>query len=296
VTSVSIAAAAKLNLGLEVLGRRSDGYHDVRTVLQTVSIVDHLTVSESRILQVVSPGFDLTSGENLALRAARLITEELDTLPVRIDLRKAIPPAAGLGGASSDAAASLRAIPALWRRQRSPAWLAGLASQLGSDVPFFLTGGTALATGRGEEIAALPPLPLVWFVVAVPELNMPNKTATMYRCLTPGDVTDGAAVDAVAASIASGSLPNWSSVPNAFTRALLELHPQLHALRGIFRRAGAPFVAVTGAGPGHFTAVLDRRDADAIRQTVADHYREPLSTFVCTPLPASPAPIVTTGS
>jgi 4-diphosphocytidyl-2-C-methyl-D-erythritol kinase len=296
VTSVSIAAAAKLNLGLEVLGRRSDGYHEVRTVLQTVSIIDHLTVSESGILQVVSPGLDLPSGENLALRAARLITEELGTLPVRIDLQKTIPPAAGLGGASSDAAASLRAVPALWRRQRSSAWLAGLAAQLGSDVPFFLAGGTALATGRGEEIATLPPLPLVWFVVAVPELDLPNKTATMYGRLAPTDFTDGAAVDALAASIASGDLPHWSSMPNTFTRPLLELHPQLHALRDAFRRAGAPFVAVTGAGPGHFTAVPDRRRAVAIRTAVADDYAEPLRMFVCTPIPASPAPIFTTGS
>jgi 4-diphosphocytidyl-2-C-methyl-D-erythritol kinase len=296
VTSVSIAAAAKLNLGLEVLGRRSDGYHEVRTVLQTVSIIDHLTVSESGILQVVSPGLELSSGENLALHAARLMTEELGTPPVRIDLQKTILVAAGLGGASSDAASTLRAILTLWRRQRSPAKLAGLAAQLGSDVPFFLSGGAALASGRGEEIAALPPLSLVWFVVAVPRLNLLNKTSTMYHRLAPADFTDGAAVDALAASIASGNLPDWSSMPNAFTRPLLESQPQLHALRDAFRRAGAPFVAVTGAGPGHFTAVPERRDADAIRAAVADDYAGPLSTFVCTPLPASPAPIVTTGS
>lgn len=294
--SVSIAAAAKLNLGLEVLRRRSDGYHDVRTVLQTVSIIDHLIISESALLQVVSPEFDLPAGENLALRAAREISRELDTPPVRIDLQKTIPMAAGLGGASSDAAATLRAIPALWRRACSPAEVARLAARLGSDVPFFLTGGTALASGRGEEIASLPPLPLIWFVVAVPDLTLPNKTATMYSQLTPADFTDGAEVDRIAATIASGELPNWSAMPNAFARPLLASHPQLHALHEAFRVAGAPFVAVTGAGPGHFTAVPERGDADAIRSAIEARYAEPLRTYVCTPLPASPAPIVTTGS
>ncbi|HET8523189.1 MAG TPA: 4-(cytidine 5'-diphospho)-2-C-methyl-D-erythritol kinase [Thermomicrobiales bacterium] len=293
---MSIAAAAKLNLGLEVLRRRSDGYHEVRTVLQTVSITDNLTISESGILQVVSPGFDLPTGENLVLSAAREITRELDTPPVRIDLQKTIPAAAGLGGASSDAASTLRAILALWRRYCSPTDLAALAARLGSDVPFFLTGGTALASGRGEEIAPLPPLPLVWFVVAVPQLNLVHKTANMYRQLTMADFTDGTEVEGIAATIASGDLPNWSGMPNPFMRPLIESHPQLHALHDAFRFAGAPFVAVTGAGPGHFTAVPERGDADAIRAVVAERYAEPLITFVCTPLPASPDPIVTTGS
>jgi 4-diphosphocytidyl-2-C-methyl-D-erythritol kinase len=197
-----------------------------------------------------------------------------------------------MGGASSDAAAALRASISLWQRRLSSSEIDSIAAQLGSDVPFFLKGGTALATGRGEQTRRLPPLPLVWFVVAVPDASIERKTARMYGQLCPADFSDGSAVDAIASSIASGKLPDWSSMSNAFVRPLHEMRPDFQALHDAFDAAGAPFVAVTGAGVGHFTAVADRERAEAIRAALISRYPNHLRTFVCRPVETSPDPIV----
>ena len=157
---------AKINLTLEILGKRADGYHEVRTVMQTVGLADRLEVSAAADLSFTCSDPALATPDNLVYRAARLLQADYGARAgAALRLEKRIPVAAGMGGGSSDAAATIVALNRLWNLQLSPTEQRRLAAALGSDVPFFLTGGTALATGRGERITPLPPLPQYWIAL-----------------------------------------------------------------------------------------------------------------------------------
>ncbi len=177
-------AHAKINLGLEVLGRRSDGYHEVRTVLQTIGLCDTLEVTparESITLECSDP--KLPSGEeNIVMKAARMLRDASGVhAGAKIRLAKRIPVQAGLGGGSSDGAVALLALSRLWNLPLDRERLLPLAERLGSDVPFFFYGGTAFAAGRGEEVYPLPDAPACHVVVAWPQSGMATNEA--YRLL-----------------------------------------------------------------------------------------------------------------
>jgi len=187
-TGLTIRTSAKVNLCLRVLGRRADGYHEIETVLHTVGLWDRLSLSpipgEPRIaLEADTP--DVPSDEgNLCWRAADLIARHAKAPDgVAIRLEKSIPVAAGLGGGSSDAAATLVGLARLWELDLAPEEVASLAAQLGADVPFFLRGGCCLARGRGEELDPVPELS-AWLVLVVPERRVP--TAQAYAALRRG--------------------------------------------------------------------------------------------------------------
>lgn len=191
--TVRIACPAKVNLHLEVLGRRRDGYHELRTVFAPVGVWDELALDPAPAgvfeVSVEPPGAAPESADNLALRAARALAGALGLdRGVRLALRKRIPTGGGLGGGSSDAAAALVGAARLWRADVSVAELAPLAAELGADVPYFLTGGVAWGVGRGSELSPLPDLP-PWWVVLLPG-PAPISTAEVYRVL------DAEAVDA----------------------------------------------------------------------------------------------------
>ncbi|MEW5764595.1 MAG: 4-(cytidine 5'-diphospho)-2-C-methyl-D-erythritol kinase [Acidobacteriota bacterium] len=175
-----VHACAKFNLGLEVLGRRPDGFHEMRTVIQSLALSDVLDVypaPSGLALECSDPS--LPSGEeNLVMRAARMLQEAFSCRKgARLRLLKRIPVQAGLGGGSADAAATLLALSRLWRLPGRPADLMPLAANLGSDVPFFLCGGTALGVGRGEEVYALPDAPRLEVVIALSPRGMPTARA-----------------------------------------------------------------------------------------------------------------------
>jgi 4-diphosphocytidyl-2-C-methyl-D-erythritol kinase len=181
-----ISAPAKINLFLEVLGRRADGFHALESVFQTLALADELTIT-------CSPGAGITltcsdptipaDASNLVWRAAAALQARRPSLGrVQIDLLKRIPHGAGLGGGSSDAASTLLALNHLCTDPVPAAELAAIALELGSDVPFFLLGGTAYATGRGEELTALPPLPTLPVTVFMPAAQLP--TPAVFRALT----------------------------------------------------------------------------------------------------------------
>ena len=184
-TEVSLACPAKVNLSLRVHRRRRDGYHAISTVLQTVDLCDRLTVrridpTEPMGLEV--PGGGAPKGDsNLVLAAARAFFEAVGepARGVRFELRKSIPAGSGLGGGSSDAAGTLAALQELWGEPLSPQGLRAAAAAVGSDVPFFLIGGTALATGRGEKLQALEDVEVTPAVVAAPAVEV--STALVYR-------------------------------------------------------------------------------------------------------------------
>jgi 4-diphosphocytidyl-2-C-methyl-D-erythritol kinase len=165
-----LKARAKINLALDVLFRRPDGYHEVAMVMQSVALADRVTLEADSAISVAATAAELECGpSNLAYRAAALLRERCGVdCGVRITLEKNIPLAAGLAGGSADAAAVLRGLNRLWGLGLKLAELENIGAALGSDVPFCLRGGTALATGRGEALAPLPPLPSVWVVLAKP--------------------------------------------------------------------------------------------------------------------------------
>ena len=192
------------------------------------------------------------------MRALHLLRDETNHPGgARIHLRKQIPAAAGLGGASSDAAAALVGGRELWRQNVSDAELHDLAARLGSDVPFFLRGGCAVGRGRGDLLEPLPLPADLWFVVVVPDVRIPAKTASLYARLSPDDFSDGSRIAAQAARLKAGLAPDMTLMANAFARPLYAMVPELAALPDIMRDAGAESVAISGAGPAHYALVDD---------------------------------------
>ena len=171
--SVTLVAPAKINWTLEVLGLRDDGYHEVRTVMQTIDICDEVVLERSAALTLSVEGDHAATDEDHTLLAARLLGKELGReLPASIHIRKRIPVSAGLGGGSSDAAAVLRGLDALYDLDAGMERLGSVAAGIGSDVGFFLHGGTALGEGRGERILPLPDAPEAWLVVLTPPISL----------------------------------------------------------------------------------------------------------------------------
>ena len=255
---ISARAYAKVNLALEVLGPRPDGYHEVRTVLQTISLWDELTFRPSEELALCCDDPALETPENLVLQAARLLREECQVVAgAQIELRKGIPVAAGLGGGSADAAATLLALDRLWGLGLPQGRLLGLASDLGSDVPFLLVGGTAFAWGRGEEFELLPELPRRWLVLLCSGPSAPGKTAAMYARLGQAHFSDGKTVDILVNGIKAGGhlLEDW--MVNGFDAVAHGAFPELKARRRAFVAAGAGRVFVAGTGPTLYALVSD---------------------------------------
>ena len=190
--ALRVTAYAKINLTLEVLGRREDGYHEVKTILQTVDLADVLDVDHAPTLKVQCNVPHLNGSANLVWRAARELAATQAMSPqARIFIRKGIPESMGLGGGSSDAAAALLALNRLWGLGLSLDELAGLAAGLGADVPFFLRGGTALAEGRGEQASFLPPLPGWPVLLLCPSITLEDKTRRLYSRISPAHYSDG---------------------------------------------------------------------------------------------------------
>jgi len=270
-------APAKLNLALEVLGRRPDGYHDLATVFQTVDLCDDLTFERVERADQLSLHGDLATPDNLILRAARALHPNN---AARITLSKRIPIAAGLGGGSSDAAATLRALSRLWRTQAA---LPPLAASLGADIPFLLLGGTAFATGIGHLLERLPDPPTRWTILYTPFDAPPDKTTRAYRALLPSAYSDGTATRVIAAALRRGEWPDLSHAPNAFESVADELFPGLVAARRRLSQAGAPWARLTGAGPTLFSLVEDRGTAAAILARLS----APERSWIAATLPAT---------
>ena len=265
-----LPAYAKLNLTLEVLGRRSDGYHEVSTLLQTISLCDEVLLEPASDITLASELPGVPREQDLAFQAAMLLKQASGSPQgVRITVVKGIPITAGLGGGSSDAAAVLVGLNRLWELKWPQAKLVDLAARLGSDVPFFIFGGTAFAHSRGEGITPLPPLPAHWLVVLPASWPLPNKTATMYQSLPPSDYSDG---QHTARAIEMAHLRRL--VPphlhfNAFERIALQVFPELSSFKERFLAAGAESVHLAGGGPSLYCVV----DSEATGEVLRDRLR-----------------------
>jgi 4-diphosphocytidyl-2-C-methyl-D-erythritol kinase len=276
---VSTLAPAKINWTLEVLGRRPDGYHEVRTILQSVDLCDRVRVSPAADLELALTGPVGQSGtpltgmpapENLAYRAAALLRDRAGGRPLgaRIELEKAIPADAGLGGGSSDAAATLRALNRLWDLDLPQGELARLGAQLGSDVPFFVFGGTALGRGRGDEVTPLPNVPSQHLLLVVPRRRPAKKTAAMYAHLRPDHFGAGEASERLAAAIREGMAPCDDDVRNTFEDVAGEVLPEAAAAAERCRGLGLrPHLA--GSGPAQFLLLQPDTESAPLREALS---------------------------
>jgi 4-diphosphocytidyl-2-C-methyl-D-erythritol kinase len=267
-STLFVRSYAKINLTLDVLGRRADGYHELATVMQTIDLYDTLclTVTDEASVRVVSTRPDLDGDDNLAVRAAQALRQRLK-LPqgVGIELDKRIPVAAGLGGGSSNAAAVLLALQQRWPLT-SPDLLA-IATALGSDVPFFLTGGLALCEGRGERVTPLAPQwprAMRWLLLLKPTIGV--STAAVFRSLPASDYTDGTHSRAVSAALQAERELHPEDLHNGLERGVLERYPEVARAREDFLQAGASFVRLSGSGPTLFAPFSDLADATRVRQ------------------------------
>ncbi len=264
-----VQAYAKINLTLDVLGRRADGYHDLATVMQTVDLCDTicLTATKDNQVHLVCTKPELSNDDNLAACAAHLVRQRLAiSQGVLIELHKRIPVAAGLGGGSSDAAAVLLALQQWWQLQLSWNDLLDLASSLGSDVPFFLTGGLALCQGRGERVTALAPLwheSMRWLLLVKPAISI--STAAVFRNLPASDYTDGSHSQAVSTALHAGQKPELKDLQNCFERIVLEAYPEVTRARTALLQAGASCARLSGTGPTLFAPFSDLACAQKVQ-------------------------------
>ncbi|MBX5451244.1 MAG: 4-(cytidine 5'-diphospho)-2-C-methyl-D-erythritol kinase [Thermogemmatispora sp.] len=266
--SCTVRTYAKINLTLDVLGRRSDGYHALATVMQTVDLYDTLsfTLRDDEQVRLVCTQPELSTETNLALRAAMVLREYTgQRYGALIELQKRIPSAAGLGGGSSDAAAALLALTRLWRLSLTSEELLRLAASLGSDVPFFLYGGLALCEGRGELVTPLPscwPAEWRWLVLLKPAISV--STASVFGALTARDYSDGSHTWAVCAALREGRLPDLAHLYNGLERGVVERYAAVAAARAALLEAGAAFVRLSGSGPTLFTALAHLEEAQRL--------------------------------
>jgi 4-diphosphocytidyl-2-C-methyl-D-erythritol kinase len=264
---ITLKAYAKINLGLEVISRREDGFHELATVLQTVSLFDEIAVAPADALTLRCDHKGMTGERNLVWKAADLLQKESGTdQGAVIDLIKTIPIAAGLGGGSSDASATLRSLNALWKLDLDTPRLAELASQLGSDVPFFLQGGTQLGTGRGELLEPLLTPQGQWLVIVSPDIRVPGKTPALYGRLGPDDFTDGSTTAKLTEALRSGEAIPEECMVNAFERVADDAFPGLDRHRNVMLKAGADQVHLSGSGPSLFSLVKSESAGVALRR------------------------------
>ena len=268
------SAYAKINLTLEVLGRREDGYHEVRTILQTIDLADTITFEEATELSVESSDPFLAGENNLVWRAADLLKRATGHSDgARVRLEKCIPMNMGLGGGSSDAAATLLCLNTFWGLGLDPAALHGLAASLGSDVPFFLTGGTCLGTGRGDETSPLPAPPSSWVVLVCPREDESAsgiaKTAHMYSLLEPGDFSDGSRTRQMMDALEDGR-PIDGLLFNGFRRASQRASSQHCQLERLLAEAGGQNVCLAGSGPALFSMFPQEDGARRVHISLKD--------------------------
>ncbi len=280
-----VRAYAKINLTLDVLGRRSDGYHALATVMQTIDLHDTicLTATDDNEVQVICTQPELNNDENLAARAAQAVRQCLAlTQGVRIELHKRIPMAAGLGGGSSNAAAVLLALQQWWRLPLSPADLLSVAASLGSDVPFFLTGGLALCEGRGERVTPLAPYwptSMRWLLLLRPTISI--STAAVFRDLPASDYTDGTHSRAVCTALRARRKPQPENLHNGLERSVLERYPAVAQAREALLQAGAPLVRLSGSGSTLFAPFSELACAIQVQhQLQAQGYEVDLSRAI----------------
>jgi 4-diphosphocytidyl-2-C-methyl-D-erythritol kinase len=261
---ITLKAPAKINLTLEVLRKRKDGFHEIKSVLQTIGLYDTLHIDSDKRIFFQCDMPEWSAKYSLLSKAVKLIQKASGIRRgAAISLEKRIPLLSGLGGDSSDAAALLKGLNDFWGINLSSEKLKELASRLGSDVPFFLDGGTALAEGRGEIITPLPSLEKLWILVALPDIKVgPYKTAKMYASLKTAHYTDSSVTDRLIAAIKKGEMPDSSLLFNVFKDIAFHVYSGLLLFDISLIKIGICDVYLAGSGPTLFSVFQDKGKAE----------------------------------
>ena len=280
---MEIQAFAKLNLTLDILGKREDGYHDLRMVMQSITLADTLTLEENQGegLRVSANLRFLPTGEkNLAAAAALRFWEALGREPEDLDIRieKRIPVCAGMAGGSSDAAAVLRALNQRSGEPFSPKELARLGERVGSDVPYCVLGGTALAEGRGEVLTPLPPLPRCWVVACKPDF--PISTPELFAQADRVKLRRRPDTAGLLSALEAGDLGGVARrMYNVFEDVLPHrLYARVAEIKNELVQRGALGANMSGSGPTAFGLFDCQEAAEEARTSLAERYRD---TFLC---------------
>lgn len=263
-------AYAKVNLGLSVLRRRDDGYHEVETVLHTIGLHDEITLREiGEGVKVVADSEAVPTGpDSLIYRAAAILREEHKVQrPVEIEIKKRIPIAAGLGGGSADAAVTLMGLCQMWKLRIDGRTLLALAGRLGSDVPFFLGGGAAVARGRGERVQPLPPLPATWVVLARP--RFPVLTEWAYQQIRPNEIVRRPDITRLIDAVSHRDVPAVGRLlANVFEEVIAARHPVVTEIKAQILRGEAYGAAMSGTGPSVFGLMANEAAARRVAETL----------------------------
>jgi len=262
--TLTIPAFAKINLGLRVMAQRADGYHELDTIFQAVSLHDtiKLTATEDRHIVLSCDDRSLSCGaQNIVIRAAKTLQERFAvTRGARIHLQKRIPIQAGLGGGSADAAMTLVGLSYLWELQPTSDDYVNIATSLGADVPFFLFGGTARGTGIGDRIKPLPDAPETFFLIIKPNANIITPDA--YHTLDQRSLTSKVGETILSSSEAKEFFDSssFASLQNDFEAVAFDLEPEIGRARAALLKAGARAAMLAGSGSAVF-AIFDSEDA-----------------------------------
>jgi len=270
ISPFSLYSYAKVNLGLQIIHKRPDGYHEIETVMQTVDLTDTVTVSPlpSEIeVNCTDPVVPLDE-QNLVYRAAQLLREryEIDR-GVRIDIQKQIPVAAGLAGGSGNGAVTLLALNRMWGLDLPERDLFRLGAELGSDIPFCMLGGTALATGRGEHLEPLDVQCPCVFVLATPDCQV--SSAWAYQNLKI-DLTNGKSmISLMLCALRQRDMVQLvSCMENDLEKSVLETFPIVNRVKQVLDGCGASGVLMSGSGPTVFGIVPDRKVGEQVAACV----------------------------
>ena len=269
--SMSLKALAKINLGLDVLGRGDNGYHDVRMVMQTMYLYDNITlqkIEEPEIQLKTNLHFLPLDDKNIAYKAAKMLMEEFQ-IPggIRITLDKHIPVAAGLAGGSSNAAAVLVGMNRMYDLGLSEQNLMDRGVKLGADVPYCIMRGTVLAEGIGEILTPLDPLPKCYILVAKPTVSVSTKT--VYEKLDSHEIEDHPDIDGILEGLRNEDLKKVaSSMGNVLERVTVDDHPIIEDIKKVMKENGALNAMMSGSGPTVFGIYEDKKLAKQAQQKI----------------------------
>ena len=280
----TLTAPAKVNLALDILGTRPDGYHDMKMVMQTISLCDTVSVEET------AAGFELrTDGDfipagkkTLEQRAAEAFFEAagLPMPGLRVTLEKVTPAYAGLGGGSADVAALLRILRDTYAPELSTEELERIGFTVGSDMPFCVRGGTALAEGRGEVLTDLKPLPDCWFVLCKPDFGIP--TPSLFALVDGGELTCRPDIGGMGLALESGDLAGVAArLGNVFEEVLPEEYHEVFTIKNRLMELGALNAAMSGSGPTVFGIFSEQETAKRAAEVLKETYQQ---TYLAVPV------------
>lgn len=270
---IELKALAKINLGLDVLGRRENGYHDVRMVMQSIYLYDEVKLektAEPGLTTVSNLSFLPTGDGNIAYKAARLLQEEFQiTEGIKITLNKHIPVAAGLAGGSSNAAAVLFGMNRMFRLGLSQKDLMDRGVRLGADVPYCIMRGTVLAEGIGEKLSVLPAMPKCTVLIAKPPVSVSTKV--VYEALDAKEITEHPDIDGIIEGLKNNSLKQVAAcMGNVLEDVTVPMHPVIDQIKQEMKSAGALNAMMSGSGPTVFGLFESRADAREAQRRIRE--------------------------